>query len=359
MNKQLLGIYRDARRAGRHAEDRHHRPMSTIANIAAALLLAACSGGGSAPPAPTVPPAPSASAPAPSSLGDFPDPFVLADGGQYYAYATNGQGKNVQLLRSPDLRTWTAQPDVMPVLASWVRPANSMVWAPEVIKIGEKYVLYYTARDRGLDRQCVGAAVASAPGGPYRDTSAGPLVCQVAEGGTIDAAPLASGGKLYLYFKSDGNCCRLQTHLYAQELRADGLALLGSPRILLSNERGWEGGVVEAPTMVERDGRFYLFYSANDYAGAAYAVGYASCAGPLGPCTPAPENPILKSRAGVPRLTGPGHQAIFEAGGKSYIAYHAWEELAGGARGDRRFMYLDELAWVEGKPVVRTTSMLP
>ena len=336
--------------------------MTKLACLTAALLLAACAGGGSDPVAttPALPlPTPVAPAPAASSLGDFPDPFVLADAGGYYAYATNGQGKNVQVMRSPDLRAWSAQADAMPVLASWVRSTNSMVWAPEVIRIGAQYVLYYTAHDRGLDRQCVGAAVAAAPGGPYRDASPGPLVCQVAEGGTIDAAPFASGGKLYLYFKNDGNCCKLQTHLYGQELRADGLALVGSPKILLSNERAWEGAVVEAPTMIERDGRFYLFYSANDYAGGAYAIGYAGCTGPLGPCTAAAENPILKSRVDAPRLTGPGHQAIFQADGQTFIAYHAWEELAGGVRGNRRFMYLDKLEWVDGKPVVRTTSMLP
>ena len=138
-------------------------------------------------------------------IGDFPDPFVLADGGGYYAYATNANGKNVQLLHSPDLRAWRALPDAMPALASWVRKEVPHVWAPEVLKLGERYVLYYTAHDLASDKQCVGAAVSASPAGPFVDTASKPLVCQAELGGTIDASPFADRGRLYLYFKSDGN----------------------------------------------------------------------------------------------------------------------------------------------------------
>ncbi|MFL6673072.1 MAG: glycoside hydrolase family 43 protein [Massilia sp.] len=333
--------------------------MNRLLTGTLALLLAACGGG--SPQAAAVPaPVPVAQTPAPaaSSLGDFPDPFVLADGGSYYAYATNSGAKNVQLLRSSDLRTWAPLPDAMPALASWVRPTDSRVWAPEVIQLGANYVLYYTAHDKASDRQCVGAAVAASPTGPFRDSAAAPLVCQVQAGGSIDASPLLAGDKLYLYFKSDGNCCGMQTHLYAQELRADGLAVLGAPTLLLSNERTWEGAVVEAPSMFVHDGRFLLFYSANDYSGAAYAVGYAACSGPAGPCIAAPDSPVLKSRGDSIHLIGPGHQDVFQVGEQTWIAYHAWEELAGGARGNRRFLYLDKLDWVDGKPVVRGPTMV-
>ncbi len=332
------------------------------------LVLGACSGGGaSAPPTPAsnvpapvpVPVPVPAPAPAASSLGDFPDPFVLSAGDTWYAYATNTGGRHVQTARSADLRQWSALPDAMPTLAAWVRADRPDVWAPEVIRLGERYVLYYTARDRASGKQCVGAAVADAPGGPFRDSAAAPLVCQVSEGGTIDASPLATGGRLYLYFKSDGNCCAMPTHLYAQELRADGLTLTGQPVRLLTNQLGWEGRVVEAPGMYLHQGRHLLFYSANDYGGSAYAVGYATCAGPLGPCAAAADGPVLRSRTDGAGLIGPGHQHLFDAGGRTMIAYHAWERLAGGAQGTRRFLYIDQLDWVDGKPVVRGPTMVP
>lgn len=335
--------------------------LSRLGALALTLMLGACGGGASTlrAPSPTTSVPSPAPVPAASSLGDFPDPFVLAAGGAWFAYATNSAGRHVQAARSADLRHWNTLPDAMPALASWVKADRPDVWAPEVIQLGDRYALYYTARDKASGKQCVGAAVADAPGGPFRDSASAPLVCQVSEGGTIDPSPLADGGHLYLYFKSDGNCCDMQTHLYGQQLRADGLALVGQPVRLLSNERAWEGKVVEAPSMYLHQGRYLLFYSANDYGGSAYAVGYASCTSPMGPCTAAADGPVLRSSGAGAGLIGPGHQHLFDDGGQTMIAYHAWEQLAGGAQGPSRFLYIDRLDWVDGKPVVRGPTMVP
>jgi beta-xylosidase len=324
MNRTLFGIDQAARRR--------------LAALCAAALLAACA------------------TPATNSIGDFPDPFVLADAGGFYAYATNANDRHVQLLHSTDLQSWRALPDAMPALASWVRQPVPHVWAPEVIKLGKRYVLYYTAHDRASDRQCVGAAVSASPAGPFVDTASKPLVCQADLGGTIDASPLLDGGRLYLYFKSDGNCCDKPTHIFAQELRPDGLGVVGEPTRLLTNGRVWEGKVIEAPTMVIRDGKYLLLYSANDFGNGSYAAGYASCAGPAGPCQPA-DTPFLKSSLDT-KLFGPGHQSVFQAGGKDYIAYHAWELKPDGKRGDRRLLYIDKLDWVDGRPVVKGTTLI-
>ena len=112
--------------------------------------------------------------------------------------------------------------------------------------------------------------------------------------------------------------------------------------------------------MVKRDGRYYLFFSANNYAGADYAVGYALCESATGPCVDAAENPILKSSFRGPSqiVIGPGHQAVITVDGQDWLVYHAWE-LAGGVRGDRRQMYMDRLDWVDGKPVVRGPTTAP
>ena len=292
-----------------------------------------------------------------SAIGDFPDPFVLPVDGAYYAYATNANGKHVQLLQSNDLRRWRALPDAMPSLARWVRQPVPHVWAPEVVKLGQRYVLYYTAHDTESDRQCVGAAESDSPRGPFVDNAAKPLICQRLLGGTIDASPLLAGGRLYLYFKSDGNCCKLPTHLFVQELRADGMAVLGEPVKLLTNGRAWEGKVIEAPTMVLRDGRYTLLYSANDFGDGSYAVGTARCAGPVGPCQPVGDGPFLKSSAPA-YLFGPGHQGVFRAGGQDFIAYHGWEMKPDGTRGSRRFLYIDQLHWVDGQPVVKDTTLI-
>lgn len=292
---------------------------------------------------------------------DFPDPHIILVDGTYYAYATNGSSKNVQVSTSTDLIHWERTVDAMPSIASWAQLGGSYIWAPEVMQIGDQFVLYYTARDREADKQCVGVAVADKPEGKFRDENDEPLVCQVEEGGTIDAHPFRDeDGTLYLYYKNDGNCCGKGTFIYVQEMSEDGLSLVGEPVQLVRNDKLWEGRVIEAPTMWVHEGSYYLFYSANDYGSHEYAVGYALCETAMGPCEDAEENPILSSKMDEPPLViGPGHQTIIvDDDGETWMVYHVWE-IVGGSRGSRRFMWIDPLIWVDGKPVVHGPSTEP
>lgn len=356
-----------------------------------ALLAAGCGGAAPAvlvpptitplpPTATTAPPAATAAAPTTTAAGavnpgepaappgsfenpvlrsDFPDPFVLNANGTYYAYATNGSGKNIQTAQSPDLVHWTVGRDAMPALPKWAKLGGSYVWAPEVIANGSGYLMYYTARDKAADRQCVGVAAGDKPDGFFKDTRDAALVCQTDEGGTIDPSPFRDGDKLYLYFKNDGNCCNKPTYLWVQELAPDGLSLVGQPTQLMRNDVPWEGTVVEAPTMVKHEDKYYLFFSANNYAGIEYSVGYATCDSPTGPCTQAAENPILKSRMTPPLVVGPGHQALVQVKDQTWIVYHAWNILSSGVRGDARYLWIDRLDWEGGKPVVRGPTTDP
>ncbi len=283
---------------------------------------------------------------------DFPDPGGLKVGDTYYAYATNFGSTNIQIARSKDLVHWEMLGDALPILPVWASPNNT--WAPEVIAAadGKGYRMYFTARDTASNKQCVGVATSDKPEGPFKSTKDKPFVCQLGEGGTIDASAFRDGDKFYLYFKNDGNCCGMTTYLYVQELTPDGLSLVGQPTQLVSNDKRWEGNVVEAPEMVKHDGSYYLFFSANNYAGLDYAVGYASCKSAIGPCEDAPENPILKSDTQVkPPVIGPGGESVATFGDETWMLYHAWEVTAAGL-GDRRLMWIDRVTWENGKPRV-------
>jgi beta-xylosidase len=289
---------------------------------------------------------------------DFPDPHVIRAGPTFYAYATNGSGKNIQVATSPDLVNWELQNDALPALPSWAQLGGSYVWAPGVIQIGQTYVMYYVARSQQYDKQCIGVATSKTPGGPFTDSNSAPFVCQPDQGGSIDPMPLADNGKLYLYWKNDGNCCGMTTYLYGQEMSADGLKLTGSPQQLIHNTELWEGNLVEAPFMFKHNGRYYLFFSANNYATEAYAVGYATCDTALGPCRQAPENPILKSRMTPPLVIGPGGESLLQVGDQTWMFYHAWN-IVGGTRGDSRYMWLDRVDWPADKPVVHGPTTGP
>ncbi|PZR64721.1 MAG: glycoside hydrolase [Chloroflexi bacterium] len=336
-----------------------------VAPVASLLAVSACTLGGSVTPgfrSPSILPAASGS-PAPALapnqfvnpvLGrDFPDPGALKVGSTWYAYATTGNGDNLQAARSTDLVHWEYLDEVLPKLATW---STGDTWAPEVRRTSAGYVMYYTTRDPNLIRpdgtgsQCVSVAVASSPAGPFSDRSSGPLVCQPKLGGSIDPFPFTDAdGTRYLIWKSDGNCCQMPTRIWGQRLSADGLSLVpGTPTDLgETNDQAWEGSVVEAPTLLLHDGTYFLFYSAGNYADGTYAVGYATAPRVLGPYRDAVGNPILKTRDAA-GAQGPGGQTIVTApDGSLWVLYHAWDPNF-----LERSMWLDRLRFVAGRPVI-------
>jgi beta-xylosidase len=288
---------------------------------------------------------------------NFADPFIITTDGGYYAYATTDGIRHISIARSDDLVTWEQLDDGMPDLATYI---SGDTWAPEVYETAAGFVMYYTGRAWKLQRpdgtgpQCIGVAVAESPEGPFVDEREEPLVCQPELGGTIDATSLLDpDGSRFLIYKNDGNCCAQLTRFYARGLSEDGLLVQGNEFDLgLSNDAGWEGRVIEAPTVLFHQGTYYLFFSANNFAGVDYAVGYATAEKPLGPYEDAAENPILTT---VPGALGPGHQVVIaDHEGDLWMAYHAWDnDLL------YRQMWIDRLTFEGGKPVVHGPTTDP
>jgi beta-xylosidase len=306
----------------------------------------------------------------PAFSEDFPDPFVLRHGDQFLAYATNATGDraNVQMARSTNLVDWAhittgdRLHDAMPQMPPWAK--SGLTWAPEVLKTDTGFALHFTARDKKSDLQCLGAAFSTNPLGPFTSNADAPLLCQTELGGTIDSHAFRdTDGQLYLYYKNDGNNPQFKkpTDIYVQRLSADGLNVVGEAVALVRNDTPWEAHVIEAPTMVRHGDGYILFYSANHYGWethqrlSPYAIGYATCKGPMGPCTDANANPILNSyndkKAGC--LSGPGHQSVFEVGGRQFISFHGWAATKGCRKFDnKRYMYVAPLLWKDGKPQI-------
>ena len=354
--------------------------------LAALMLLAGCVGAPTlAPtqPVATAPTEPSAAAPSPTptvaatpspaptpvDLGhtnpvypaDFPDPFILRVGDDYYAYATNARGKNLPVIRSSDLLTWEEageKGDALPDLPPWAAVLQGLTWAPSVFPRDGGYVLYYVARNTATGQQCISHAVSESPDDPFVDDSEAPWLCQTEQGGSIDPEPFVDDdGTAYLLWKNDGNCCGLPVWLYAQRLSADGRALLGEPARLITYDQPWEHPLVENPSMVRHEGRYILIYSAGNYADRYYAVGYAVCDSPLGPCEKPADRPILSS-AGDSVGTG-GASFFRDADGDLWIAYHAWTEPVVGYPGGKRSLHLARVRWENGAPVFVRPEAMP
>ncbi|MDR0643067.1 MAG: arabinan endo-1,5-alpha-L-arabinosidase, partial [Treponema sp.] len=110
------------------------------------------------------------------------DPAVIKDGKYYYVFSTDASLGNVhplgiQIRRSKDLVTWeyrgTAfkdfEKDAAEVIAyAGLKPQNKDgLWAPDIVKTGGKYRLYFSASTFGSSRSCIALAEAKNIEGPY------------------------------------------------------------------------------------------------------------------------------------------------------------------------------------------------
>lgn len=278
---------------------------------------------------------------------DFPDPDVILSGTTYYAYATNSVAGNIQIIESTDLAHWTALGNALPKLPSWA--SADFTWAPSVALIGGTYHLYYAVDPTGSTDECISVATAGQPQGPFSDTSSAPLECQNALGGSIDPSVfVAADGTPYLQWKSGGPGSSM---IWSQQLAPSGTAFApaSSPTVLLTPDQPWEAGTVEAPDLVEAGGHYDLFFSGNDWNSADYAVGVATCSGPLGPCADASPTPILAAGNGV---SGPGGESVFaDTSGSFWIAFDAWVPGAVGSPNSRG-LYLRRIDLSRSVPAV-------
>lgn len=304
----------------------------------------------------------------------FADPVVVrGDDGRWYAFATSdplregeGRAHRIPVARSADLVDWTYvgdafAPDQLPPYAA----AGAGLWAPDVRRIGGRWVMYVTVTDTTVSDDtfdtAIGAATAPSPAGPWTFAPE-PVVAPRPGGGggylwTIDPAQLTDvDGRSYLYYGS------YYGGVSVTELSADGLRAVGAPTLVAIDNK-FEGSYV-----VRRDGWYYLFAStANCCAGPAtgYSVHVGRSRSPRGPFVDREGLRLDVSRAGgTPvlaqngnRWIGAGHNGLVtDLSGQDWIVYHAIDRadpyLDEPFGVNERPMLLDRLDWVDGWPAV-------
>lgn len=279
---------------------------------------------------------------------DFPDPFVLPVDGGYLAYATNGSGGHLQVMRSTDLASWSWIGEALPVLPAWA--TGGRTWAPAVLETQEATVMYYAARDRASGHQCLSVAVAPDPVGPFTDASTAPMFCQHDAGGSIDPSVVVDGDRAFLLWKSEGETVGGRAVLWSAPLTVSRRSLAGFPTPLVHADQPWERGTVEGPSMARVGGRFLLLYSGGRWDEGSYATGAAWCDTPVGPCTKVASGPIMASDHAV---AGPGGTELFVDGaGAVRVAYHGYRQPDSGYP-SRRPLHVGRLAATsDGRPAV-------
>ncbi|KAK1672589.1 family 43 glycosyl hydrolase [Colletotrichum godetiae] len=259
---------------------------------------------------------------------DFPDPaLVQGDDGLWYSFATNGNGKNIQVAKATQISgSWELlDNDALPNVG-WATGSNT--WAPDVRRLDNgSFIMYYSGEVKdGGGRHCIGVGISDIVTGPYKPTSE-PWVCPFDQGGAIDAAGYYDEPtkKRYVVYKVDGNnvgnggdCNNgveplVDTPIMLQEVEADGISKVGDPVQILSRTAA-DGPLVEAPDLVRtEDGLYILFFSSFCFNSDNYNVNYATSRNIKGPYQ-RPSRMLLKT--GDFNLTAPGGATSVAGGGQ-------------------------------------------
>ena len=242
----------------------------------------------------------------------LPDPTVIkADDGYYYLYATENI-RNLPIHRSKDMVNWSF---VGTAFTNETRPTfepKGNLWAPDINKIGDRYVMYYSMSVWGGEWTCgIGVATADKPEGPFTDHGKLFRSNEIGIQNCIDPFYIEDGGKKYLFWGSFHG-------IYGAELSDDGLSLK-------------EGLKSTYTTVVGRSK--HLFGPYVDKKGESMLENHH-------------EVLIDKNEAFV----GPGHNSeiVTDDKGADWMFYHAVSV----ANPEGRVLMLDRVNWKKGWPVV-------
>ena len=239
------------------------------------------------------------------------DPYILFYNDTYYAYGTS-RADVFEVYSSKDLKSWERSSRL--ALSKEDSYGDKWFWAPEVyyVEKDKKFYMFYSVEEH----VCV--ATSDSPLGPFVQDEKKPIR---EEKGIDTSVFFDEDGKAYLYFVrfTNGNviwCAELKDNL--KEIKEETLTQC------IEAVEPWEmvfGKVAEGPSILKRDGLYYLLYSANDFRSQDYAVGYATSDSPFGPWKKNSKNPLLHK---VDELVGTGHGAPFaDKDGNLRYVFHA------------------------------------
>ncbi|MBU2047833.1 MAG: family 43 glycosylhydrolase, partial [Gammaproteobacteria bacterium] len=217
----------------------------------------------------------------PVFAGDRPDPSVLKDGEDYYLTLSSFDAyPGLPIWHSRDLVNW--QP-----LGHAITKNVGAIWAPDIVKHGSRYYIYFPARTGETRSNFV--VWADSINGPWSE----PI--DIGLGSYIDPGhAVGEDGKRYL-FLSGGD--------YVQ-LADDGLSVVGTPKHVYDGWKYPESWDVEAyaqegPKINFRDGWYYMTTAVGGTAGppTGHMVITARSRSIHGPWVNAPNNPIMRTRS--------------------------------------------------------------
>lgn len=326
-----------------------------------------------------------------------PDPSAVTLGPLMYSYATKHGGSDMPMSWSGDGVTWTARTqwngsngfldgdkdgyfnDTITPKQPWgvnsCRETSSnrrtcdpkSLWAPGVGFIGNQWVAYHAVKvSNGYSsygRFGIYGTRSASPLGMFTPVRKNAMVSSPVKldpAGVLDPELYTnqSTGKSYLLWKTEGNKKGRYPKIWSRQLDASGTSFAKGSKaraLLTVTPRGWEGRVIENPSMIKVDGKYVLFYSANDYPTSRYTTAYAICSSPTGGCTK--KGRVMTSKKGS---YGPGGaDAVVDDRGRYLLVYHAFPRVSGSRGEGGRTQRVAEFQIRSGKVVITQRDATP
>ena len=246
------------------------------------------------------------------------DPTIYESSGKYYLYGTSPESNlGFLVYMSSDLEKWEG-PDGK-AANGYCLTKDSVwgtegFWAPQVISYHGKTCMIYVANEQ------LAVAYSDSPLGIFTQDVKAQIPASMKE---IDPFLYFENGKTYMYHirLNQGN------QIWVAEMSDDLSSMKEeTAKLCIKATESWENTsnaswpVTEGPTVVKEGGKYFLFYSANDYRSQDYCVGVATSDSPVGPWTKQPEPIISKSNIGQ---NGTGHGDLFkDADGNWQYVFH-------------------------------------
>lgn len=261
---------------------------------------------------------------------------IVKQGSYYYLYHT---GNGISAKRSDDLINWQNGPRVFNGAPSWTEnevPANNgSLWAPDIIKHGNEYRLYYSVSSFGSQDSAIGLATNTT----LDFTS--PHYQWVDRGMVIDSEPGFSFNAIDPSILHDDSTGRMWmtfgsfwSGVFVTEVNPATGKPFSTSAINVARHPVSSPNAIEASYLYEREGFYYLFVNWGnccDGVDSTYEIRVGRSTSPTGPFVAGSRGGTMVSGAGELFLDtegsfiGPGHMSIFSQGGADFFAYHYYD----------------------------------
>ncbi|RYP08216.1 hypothetical protein DL764_002031 [Monosporascus ibericus] len=285
------------------------------------------------------------------------DPSIIRrDDGTYFRFSTGGR---IAVHSAPDITgPWSYEGAALPAGSVIDNPGNQDLWAPEVVKVGNTYYMYYSVSTFGSQVSAIGVATSpSLDMNTWTDLGA---IVQSSTGSpfnAIDPSLLNADGQFLLTFGS-----------FWEDIHQVPLADPAAPATETPHQIAFDPVTTEeeGPALFHYGDFYYLFYSKGKCCGydtdrpttgGEYKIMVCRSSSPTGgfvdangmDCSNGGGTVVLESHDNI---YGPGGQGVYDDPAHGPILYYHYVDTnIGFADGDKQFGW-NNIDFSSGWPVV-------